>query len=233
MHIMIYHNMIWYHVIWAGAAPSARTRACVGPVSNHVAQNYVPPVSVNTAPEKGTLGKSSLKNTKSGGGYEFLVLDYRAKAWAKGMLCSHTGITHKMYWHLASASTPCAFRRASMSSARLLFVVSAIVRTICVDTGVCDKNTPPEKKTCGKLSFKHTKSEAGEQFLLLCCKAKALWWKECFFPTDAGICSRQGFGFQHRSGSQSKLPSCQTHVGVAPFPFGPPPPCERGQPLEV
>ena len=37
--------------------------------------------------------------------------------------------------------------------------------TSFVDTGVCEKNTPPEKKTLGKISL--TKSGDGEQFLLL------------------------------------------------------------------
>ena len=35
------------------------------------------------------------------------------------------------------------------------------------------KNTPPEKRTLGKMSLKNTTSGAGEQFLLLACKAKA------------------------------------------------------------
>ena len=40
-------------------------------------------------------------------------------------------------------------------------------------TGVCEKNIPPDRKTCGKTSLKNTKSGAGEQFLLLDCRAKA------------------------------------------------------------
>ena len=40
-------------------------------------------------------------------------------------------------------------------------------------TGVCAKNTPPDEKTCGNISLQNTKSGAGEQFLLLCCGAKA------------------------------------------------------------
>ena len=40
-------------------------------------------------------------------------------------------------------------------------------------TGVCEKNTPLETKTPGKLNFNNTKSGAGVQFLQLCCKAKA------------------------------------------------------------
>ena len=40
-------------------------------------------------------------------------------------------------------------------------------------TGVCEKSTPPEKKTCGKLSLENTESGAGEQFLPRDCLAKA------------------------------------------------------------
>ena len=40
-------------------------------------------------------------------------------------------------------------------------------------SGVCEKNTPPEKNTCGKISFQSTKSGAGEQFLLQDCRARA------------------------------------------------------------
>ena len=32
---------------------------------------------------------------------------------------------------------------------------------------VCDKNTPPDKKTCGNMSFGNSKSGGGEQLLLL------------------------------------------------------------------
>ena len=41
-------------------------------------------------------------------------------------------------------------------------------------TGVCENNTPPDKKILGKLSLKNTKSGAGEEFLLLCCREKVL-----------------------------------------------------------
>ena len=53
------------------------------------------------------------------------------------------------------------------------------------DSRVCEKNTPPEKKTCGKSSFQSTKSGAGEQFLPLDCFAKAR--AKGFFFTDTGI----------------------------------------------
>ena len=41
------------------------------------------------------------------------------------------------------------------------------------DTGVCETNTPPEKKTLGKTSLQSAKSGAGEQFLPLDCRANA------------------------------------------------------------
>ena len=40
-------------------------------------------------------------------------------------------------------------------------------------TGVCEKNTAPEKKACGKISFQSNKSGAGQQLLLQDCRAKA------------------------------------------------------------
>ena len=39
----------------------------------------------NTPPEKKTLWKISMRSTKSGGGWEFLLLDCRAKACSKGV----------------------------------------------------------------------------------------------------------------------------------------------------
>ena len=39
--------------------------------------------------------------------------------------------------------------------------------------GDCGKASPPEKKTCGKISFQNTKSGAGELVLLLGFRAKA------------------------------------------------------------
>ena len=49
-----------------------------------------------------------------------------------------------------------------------------------------NKNTPPEKKTCGKNSFQSTKSEGGYQFLLLDCRARART-KRVFF-SQAPVC---------------------------------------------
>ena len=40
-------------------------------------------------------------------------------------------------------------------------------------TGACEKNTPPKKKTREVISFENAKSGAGEQFLLLDCRARA------------------------------------------------------------
>ena len=44
----------------------------------------------STPPEKNTLGTPNLKNTKSGGGEEFMLLSCRAEAHAKRVLCSQT-----------------------------------------------------------------------------------------------------------------------------------------------
>ena len=35
-----------------------------------------------------------------------------------------------------------------------------------VHTGVCEENTPPERRTRRKISFRYTESWAGERFLL-------------------------------------------------------------------
>ena len=45
-------------------------------------------------------------------------------------------------------------------------------RRAAIPVSVGEQN-PPEKKTHGEISFKKTKSGAGEQFLLLACSAKA------------------------------------------------------------
>ena len=52
------------------------------------------PVSVNknTPPEKNTCGEISFQSTKSGGGKEFLLLDRRAKARAKGVIISQAPV---------------------------------------------------------------------------------------------------------------------------------------------
>ena len=54
------------------------------------------------------------------------------------------------------------------------------------NTGVCEKSTPPEKRTLGKFSLKNTTtSGAGEGFLLPGCMAKARA-KGMFLFTDTG-----------------------------------------------
>ena len=60
----------------------------------------------NTPPEKRTLGKTSLKSTKSGAGEGFLLLGCMAKATAKGMfLFTDTGRNrHAKSWHPLSLS---------------------------------------------------------------------------------------------------------------------------------
>ena len=44
-----------------------------------------------------------------------------------------------------------------------------------------NKKTPPEKNTLEHISFDNTKSGAGEQFLLLDCRARSCAKKECSF----------------------------------------------------
>ena len=66
--------------------------------------------------------------------------------------------------------------REALSISSCIMAVSGMDCRVTTNraTGVCEKNTPPEQKTHGKLRFQNTKSEAGEQFLLLCRKAEAL-----------------------------------------------------------
>ena len=49
---------------------------------------------------------------------------------------------------------------------------TGVLRGPCA-TGVCEKSTPPETKTCMTIGIKNTKSRAGEQFLLLLYRGKA------------------------------------------------------------
>ena len=58
---------------------------------------------------------------------------------------------------------------------KLLFVVITLVNNEFnyIYTGVCEKNTPPDKISPRSASFQSPKSCAGEQFLLLDCRAKA------------------------------------------------------------
>ena len=52
------------------------------------------------------------------------------------------------------------------------------------NTGVCEKETPPEKKTLGQIGSQSTDSGAGAQFMLLGCGAKAP--KQGVFLIDTG-----------------------------------------------
>ena len=81
---------------------------------------------------------------------------------------------------------------------RALVHVYVIVRyeynsyTYRYHTGVCEKNTPPEKRTLGKIGFRSTKSGAGEQFLPLECKAKACAKAVSFSETPVRITEGPG-----------------------------------------
>ena len=58
----------------------------------------------------------------------------------------------------------------------ILVLVLVLVRTRAAEfraTSVCEKNTPPKKKTLGTIGSSNTKSGAGEQIMLLSCRAKA------------------------------------------------------------
>ena len=56
-----------------------------------------------------------------------------------------------------------------------------------------NKNTPPEKKTLGKISLKNTKSRAGKEFLPLVCRAKARPKGVCFSQTPVLATFTGGF----------------------------------------
>ena len=51
-------------------------------------------------------------------------------------------------------------------------------------TDVCEKNTPPEINSHWSISFQSAKSVAGEQFLLLACRARACAKILLFTDTD-------------------------------------------------
>ena len=55
-----------------------------------------------------------------------------------------------------------------------------------IHTSVCEKNTPPEKNTLGEMSSENTKSGAGEEFMLLCCKERAFVKGVFFSQTPVG-----------------------------------------------
>ena len=58
-------------------------------------------------------------------------------------------------------------------------------------TGVCERTTPPKNHTRWSVSFQKTKSGAGEQFLLLDCKARAC--AKIMFLSGTGIKRRGGY----------------------------------------
>ena len=57
-------------------------------------------------------------------------------------------------------------------------------------TGVCEQKHPPEKSSHWNIGFQSTKSGAGEQFLLLDCRAMACTKGVCLF-TDISMNDRQ------------------------------------------
>ena len=61
--------------------------------------------------------------------------------------------------------------------------VKSIVRYRCLN-----KNTPPEKKVCGQISFRSIQPGAGEQFLLKGCRARARRKGQLFSQTT--VCHR-------------------------------------------
>ena len=67
------------------------------------------------------------------------------------------------------------------------------------NTGVCEKSTPPEKSTHRNTSFQSTKSGAGEQFLLLHCRARACAKGFVFLQTPVGVSSEKQQGACRRT----------------------------------
>ena len=73
------------------------------------------------------------------------------------------------------------------------------------DTGVCKKETPPEKKTCEHISLENTQSGAGEQFLLLDCRARAcakgvlISQTPVWYGIQAGLQSQKGGSDRNRT----------------------------------
>ena len=53
-------------------------------------------------------------------------------------------------------------------------------------TGLCETNTPPEKRTYGKIGFRSAKSKAAEHFLPLESRVKARAKGMFFSQTPAG-----------------------------------------------
>ena len=67
-----------------------------------------------------------------------------------------------------------------------LHVHTLVCGLVLYNTGVCEKHTPPEKKTFWSIGLQNTKSGAGDQFLLLGRRTKAPWKRSVRF-TDTGI----------------------------------------------
>ena len=82
-------------------------------------------------------------------------------------------------------------------------------------TGICEKNTPPDKKTGWKISFESAKSGAGLQFLSLDCRAKA-HLKECVF-TDSRMSIAIQLDIQRPCAGSADPPY------LGPWPLYPPP----------
>ena len=68
-------------------------------------------------------------------------------------------------------------RQVGQSASRALNLVLIVHIWVLLnhptETGVCQTNTPPDRKTGWNISFEITKSRARLQLLLLCCMVKA------------------------------------------------------------
>ena len=98
----------------------------------------------------------------------------------------------------SSIFNPKALRTAT--SEVVLLRLSKIYRGNHLSTGLCDKNTPPEKKTLGSIRFQSTESRAGLQFPHVDSMAKATTKGRLFF-THNFVCRRsncQGQQLQQR-----------------------------------
>ena len=69
----------------------------------------------------------------------------------------------------------------------IVSIIIIIVIVFTMFTGVCEKNTPPQKKTLWEISLKSTKSGTGEQFLPLDCHGQGWQNRIVFFTDDSKI----------------------------------------------
>ena len=92
-----------------------------------------------------------------------------------------TNDTYFIY-HSLTRSAP---RQAREAPSILLGAAGALCRGEAQIPASVNKSTPPEKKTRGQISLTNTKSGAGKQLLLLCCRAKA-WAKGVYFSPTTG-----------------------------------------------